>query len=185
LVNLTKKELRVSKFSPGDIVPNISTTTIAGKDVSIPDSEAKFVHLQFRRFVGCPVCLFHLQSLGLRANEIAAKGIHEVVFFHSSREEMLNFQAELPFDCIADPEKSMYRQFGVETSWLSPIHPAVLWPGLRKIFSTGRFHSEAENGIFGLPADFLIDPKGKILACHYGKHAYDNWDANKLLQLAI
>jgi peroxiredoxin len=172
------------KLKPGDTVQAISATTIHGKQVSIPDSATRYVHLQFRRFAGCPVCNFHLHTLSKRHADIDAAGVHEIAFFHSSRDEMLKYQAELPFDCVADPSKKFYRQFGVETSLLAPLHPAVLWAGLRGVLAAGKFYKKAENGILGLPADFLIDPNGKILASHYGAHAYDNWDADELLRMA-
>lgn len=41
-----------------------------------------------------------------------------------------------------------------------------------------------EGGRFGLPADFLIDCDGKVLAAKYGKHAYDQWSVDELLLLA-
>jgi peroxiredoxin len=97
---------------------------------------------------------------------------------------MLKYQAELPFDCVADPGKKVYRQFGVETSIFAPLHPAVFWAGMRHVLRTGRLYKKAENGILGLPADFLIDPSGRVVASHYGTHAYDNWDADTLLQIA-
>jgi peroxiredoxin len=171
------------KLRVGDVVPAVSATTIHGKPVTIPDREVRWVHLQFRRFAGCPVCNFHLRSLSLRNPEIQAKGIHEIVFFHSAREEMLRYQAELPFDCVADPTKSFYRRFGVETSLLAPFHPAVLWAGMRNFLATRRLYTRAENGILGLPADFLIEPDGRVAACRYGTHAYDNWGADELLRL--
>ena len=171
------------RLAPGDRVRTMTVDTIHAKSIVIPDSSARYVHLQFRRFAGCPVCNFHLHSLGRRRAEIEAAGIHEVVFFHSSGDEMLEYQAHLPFDCVADPDKIYYRQFGVETSFFAPLHPAVLWSGLRGILATGKFFRQAENGILGLPADFLIDARGQVLASHYGAHAYDNWDADELLRL--
>jgi hypothetical protein len=78
-----------------------------------------------------------------------------------------------------------YRQFGVETSFFAPLHPAVFWSGLRGVLTTGKFYKKAENGILGLPADFLIGPQGQVLASNYGVHAYDNWDADELLRLAV
>lgn len=173
------------KFHPGSTIPAISVNTIHGKEIAIPNPLARYVHLQFRRFAGCPVCNFHLHSLNKRRAEIEAAGIHEVVFFHSSRDEMLKYQAQLPFDCVADPGKKYYRQFAVETSVFAPLHPAVFWSGLRGILATGKFYKKAENGIQGLPADFLIDPQGNVIASHYGVHAYDNWDADELLRLAV
>ncbi|RJF99195.1 peroxiredoxin-like family protein [Noviherbaspirillum saxi] len=172
------------KLNSGDRVPNVSATTIHGKTVGIPDPASRYVHLQFRRFAGCPVCNFHLLGLRRRYSEIEAAGIHEIVVFHSSREEMLKYQAQLPFDCVADPTKKFYREFGVGTSRFAPLHPSVLWSGLRGILATGKFYNKAENGVFGLPADFLIAPDGTITASHYGKHADDNWGADELLRLA-
>lgn len=172
------------KLKPGHAIPSMALNTIQGKPVTVPDTAARYVHLQFRRFAGCPVCNFHLHSLSRRSADIEAAGIREVVFFHSSVQEMLNHQAQLPFDCIADPGKKYYRQFGVETSLLAALHPAVFWAGLRGFLSTGKLYKKAENGVLGLPADFLIGPQGQVKALHYGTHAYDNWDADELLRLA-
>ena len=172
------------KLKAGAVVPDLSLTSIHGKPVRIPNPSARYVHLQFRRFAGCPVCNFHLHSLNKRFADIQVAGVHEIAVFHSSREEKLKYQAQLPFDCIADPSKTLYRKFDVEASLLAPLHPAVLWAGFRGVLATGKFYKKAENGIFGLPADFLIGPGGEVLAAHYGTHAYDNWDADALLRLA-
>ena len=172
------------KLAAGDTAPAVSASTIQGAPVRVPDATTRYVHLQFRRFAGCPVCNFHLHSLAKRHADIEQAGIHEVVVFHSSRQEMLHYQDRLPFDCVADPEKQLYRRFGVETSWWALLHPSVLWAGFRGILATGKFYKRAENGVFGLPADFLIGPGGEIVAAHYGAHAYDNWGADELLRLA-
>jgi hypothetical protein len=172
------------KLEPGALVPALSLISIRGEPVAIPDPSERVVHLQFRRFAGCPVCNFHLLGLSRRVAEIEAACIREVAVFHSSREEMLKFQAQLPFACVADPGMALYRQFGVEASWLAPLHPSVLWAGFRGVLATRKLYKRAENGIRGLPADFLIAPSGQVLAAHYGRHAYDNWDADQLLRLA-
>ena len=41
-----------------------------------------------------------------------------------------------------------------------------------------------EGGVLGLPADFLINADGKIVASHYGRYAYDQWSVDELLALA-
>lgn len=171
------------RLSPGDTAPAMALDTIRGERLTVPDTARPFVHLQFRRFAGCPVCNFHLVSLARRRDDIEAAGIREVIFFHSSKDEMLKYQAQLPFDCVADPTKQHYRRFGVETSRLAVLHPRVFWSGLRWILATGRFYNKAENGISGLPADFLIDAHGRIVAAKYGLHADDHWDADELLGL--
>jgi hypothetical protein len=35
----------------------------------------------------------------------------------------------------------------------------------------------------GLPADFLIDPDGSVVAVHYGRHADDQWSVDQLLDI--
>ena len=39
-------------------------------------------------------------------------------------------------------------------------------------------------GLLGLPADFLIAPDGRLAALKYGKHAYDQWTVDELLEHA-
>jgi len=74
--------------------------------------------------------------------------------------------------------------FGVETSVRTLLNPRVFWSGLRWILVARRFYTRAENGILGLPADFLVDAQGRIVACKYGAHADDHWEVDELLQLA-
>jgi hypothetical protein len=38
------------------------------------------------------------------------------VIFHSSDAELLPYQGRFPFDVIGDPEKALYRRYGVESS---------------------------------------------------------------------
>lgn len=172
------------KLAPGDAAPAIAASTIHGRVLRVPDPLPRYVHLQFRRFAGCPVCNFHLLTMGRRHAEIAAAGIRQLVFFHSSREEMLKYQAQLPFDCVADPGKKYFKAFGVETSVKALLNPRVFWSGLRGVLAARRFYKKAENGILGLPADFLVDVHGRIVACKYGAHADDHWEVDELLQLA-
>ena len=84
---------------------------------SLPHPEDdRLVHLQFRRFAGCPVCDLHLHSFAWRHDELARAGIREVVVFHSTREDLLQYEADLPFAVVADADKRLYRDFGVESS---------------------------------------------------------------------
>ncbi len=169
---------------PGDPAPRIDTLTIQGHPVGVPDPDGRLVHLQFRRFAGCPVCNFHLMTMARRHAEVVAAGIRQVVFFHSGRDEMLAYQGRLPFDCVADPHKRHYRAWGVETSLAALLHPRVVLNGARWVLAARRFYRRAENGILGLPADFLIDRQGRIAASHYGRHADDQWCVDDLLSLA-
>ncbi|SDM65729.1 peroxiredoxin-like family protein [Allokutzneria albata] len=159
---------------------------VSGERVRVPDPD-RLVHLQFRRFAGCPVCNLHLQSVVRRHGEITAAGIREVVFFHSPADELREY--DLPFAVIADPEKRYYREYGVESSRRALLHPRTWGAILRGSALTvlGRFRppaSKQDGGRLGLPADFLLDRDGSVLASKHGEHAYDQWSVDELLALA-
>lgn len=172
------------KVNPGDTVPPMSLTNIHGATVTIPNKNSKWVHLQFRRFAGCPICNLHMQSVLKRHPEIKAAGIQEVVIFHSPKESLLPYQGKFPFDVVGDPDKVLYKQFGVEAS-IFAILDVRAWPAMFKGYNAkDKPTGEPEGGPLGLPADFLINSDGKVVARHYGKHAFDQWSVDQLLAVA-
>jgi peroxiredoxin len=170
----------------GDVVDRHDLVTIHGKPVPVPDPD-RLVHLQFRRYAGCPVCNLHMRSITARYDEIRAAGIGEVAVFRSTTETMLEFQGDLPFAAIADPELTLYAEFGVGrmpyTTALKPRSWRAAMRGLRQAPSLRGATGNGE-GYLGLPADFLISPDGRVLAANYGKYTDDHWSADELLGLA-
>lgn len=108
--------------------------SVTGERIRVPDPQ-HLVHLQFRRFAGCPISNLHLRSMVRRHDEITAAGIREVVFFHSPADELRPHTADLPFATIADPEKRYYREFGVE-SGLRALDPRAWGAAARGIAMT-------------------------------------------------
>ncbi len=158
---------------------------VRGNPIPVPDPESR-VHLQFRRFAGCPICNLHLRSFVQRHSEIQEAGIREVVFFHSGADELRPHVADLPFDVIADPDRRYYRRFGVESSPRAVLDPRAWGAILRGMTLTlaGRFRApelRQPGGRLGLPADFLIDTDGHVIAAKYGRHADDQWSVDELL----
>jgi hypothetical protein len=158
----------------------------------VPDPD-HLVHLQFRRFAGCPICNLHLRSLIRRAGEIDSAGIREVVVFHSPADELRAYGPEVPFALIADPDKRLYVEFGVQASPRALLDPRVYGPLIRAVTRSlvaivrGRERGPAakqEGGRLGLPADFLIAPDGMVIAQKFGRHAYDQWSVDELLERA-
>ena len=169
------------KFRKGDIVPVTIIESVAGEPIKVPDPE-RLVHLQFRRFVDCPICNTHLAEHRMHAREIGAAGIKEVIVFHSSARSIRSYQKDMPFVLVGDPKKALYKEFGVETS-LGFISLEALGACLRGI-AHGHFGLRLSGGPLGLPAEFLIAPSGQIKAAKYGTHAYDQWSVDQLIALA-
>ncbi|MFF9122618.1 peroxiredoxin-like family protein [Streptomyces sp. NPDC014889] len=181
-----------SPVRPCSTVRERRLTAVSGERVAVPDP-GRLIHLQFRRFAGCPVCNLHLRSVVRRHEEIEAAGVREVVVFHSPADELLPHTADLPFAVVADPDRRLYREFGVESSPRALLDPRAWWPILRAVVSglrevvRGREHLPATSphgGRLGLPADFLVAPDGRVLAAKYGEHAYDQWSVDELRELA-
>lgn len=182
----------MARLTAGDVVGPLELLALDGSLVTVP--AAGRVHLQFRRFAGCPICSLHLRNFADRHTEIAAAGISEVVFFHSAAEHLQGYQAALPFTVIPDPDRVYYRRFGVEKGIRALAHPsavaAAVRGGRRWMAHRGEpdWAGVGENDgttHLGLPADFLIEPDGTLLAVHYGSHADDQWSVDRLLELGV
>jgi len=144
------------KARVGDAFPRLELTASSGSPVAIPDPAGDFVHLQLR-----PA-------------------------------ELAKYEVELPFPLIADPERQLYQRFGVESrpgSLLSgrALRAAIAGQtaALAKRSTMRAFGPiKPSGGPFGLPADFLIAPDGRLAALKYGQHAYDQWTVDELLEHA-
>src|SRR5438067_7799564 len=103
------------KFKLGDIAPVTTLESVSGARIELPDPN-RLVHLQLRRFVDCPICNTHIAEMRKRAREIEAAGVKEVVVFHSSAKSIRSYQKDVPFALVGDPNKVLYKEFGVESS---------------------------------------------------------------------
>lgn len=181
-----------TRVSAGSFVRSCVLKDVAGRSIPIPQ-EGGLVHLQFRRFAGCPVCNLHLRSFARRDRELQATGISEVVLFHSPADELRPHTSDFPFAIVADPDKRLYAEFGVTASPRALLDPRAWFPILRAVafafvgLLTGTARMPASNphgGRLGLPADFLIAPDGRVIACKYGEHVDDHWSVDEVLALA-
>ena len=181
------------KAHVGDTFPTLELAAISGQRVTIPDPDGDYVHLQLRRFAGCPICNLHLRTIVTRHDEIRSHGIREVVVFHSTAKELAKHEAELPFPLIADPNRELYQRLGVERGAGSLLRGRALraaMAGEVAAFGSGTTKRgvlgpvKPTGGRFGLPADLLIARDGRVAAVKYGQHAYDQWTVDELLERA-
>lgn len=163
----------MTQFTAGDTVQRHDLVSIHGKPVRIPDPD-RLVHLQFRRYAGCPVCNLHIRSVAARHDEILAAGVREVAVFHSEPETMLSFQGALPFAAVADPGKKLYAEFGVGTmpyttalrprSWRAAARGLAGAPSLRGNRQQGPVVPGPAGGLPDRPGRH--DPRGEIRKVH-------------------
>jgi peroxiredoxin len=175
-------------LNTGDKVSARTLTTVEGAAVALPAADG-LVHLQFRRFAGCPICNLHMHEVASRHDEITTAGVTEVVVFHSSADRLRRYVDDLPFALVADPDRKLYREFGVHNSIRGVLNRNVasaVSRGMRQAASVRSLAGSlgpTENHL-SMPADFLIGPDGAVVARKYGEHADDQWSVDEMLRLA-
>lgn len=179
-VRTSMKEGR--RLRAGDKAPGIRARNVVGGEVITPGENESMTHVQFLRFAKCPACNLHLQTYFERADELRRAGIKEVVFFHSQKNLLVELQEKFPFDVIADPEKTFFSAYRVESSPWAILSP-LAWPTLLRGYMS-RPGGMPDSSPFGLPAEFLIGPEGTILMSHYGTHSSDQWSVDDVLRLS-
>lgn len=172
----------MGKISVGDRILPRQIRSVHNTFLDVPG--ANLVHLQFRRFASCPICNLHIHTFVERHLELVEQGITEVVVFHSTEEETLKHASKIPFALIADPEKRLYKEFGIESSLLSVLNPASWRAALKGLMKFAEVPYEKGQNLLGLPADFLVAPSGEVVACYYGEHADDHWEVDEVLYKA-
>jgi peroxiredoxin len=82
----------------------------------------------------------------------------------------------LPYVLLGDPDRAVYRLFGVDVSWRA----LLTFRGFFRIRmarlkgARPRLSDMLRDGIGGSPADFLVGRDGRLLRVHYGVHLADS-----------
>ncbi len=169
----------MTRVQLGEQIEPITLQTLAHGELALPTGG--FVHLQFRRFAGCPICNLHLRSFARSVERLHAAGVQPVAFFHSSFASMRGYQADLPFAVVPDVEKRWYRRFGVESGWSSVLHPRAFGRALSGLVRGLAHPLRGEGGLVGFPADVLLDGGGSVRGIKYGAHADDQWTVDDVI----
>ncbi|MEU6882327.1 peroxiredoxin-like family protein [Streptomyces sp. NPDC046712] len=181
--------MSTTRLTVGDRAPDLGCATLGGETLSPVGRPGRTVILKFYRFANCPLCNLHVREWVRRADEVRAAGLTTLAVFHSPVEALrsqLLKGAEIPFDVLADPEKRLFRAYGVEESLGGMFHGKVMSDNMRAMGAgyLGMMPFGHEGGIRGHPADFLIGPDGVVRMAHYGAHYADTLSVDAVLAAA-
>lgn len=160
----------------GENAPAFKITDLKGKKTEVPVA-GKWTFVSFHRFAACPFCVLRTHELIKASTSFSENNIEIISLWPSSEKNMKKFigSNNTPFSLIADPEKKIYKKYGVtKSSMLSLIklfiRPALLINTLKHMYINMKIDSRPDL----LPAEFLINPEGKITIAHYGQHYGDH-----------
>ncbi len=106
------------RIQPGQPAKNFTSQDILGKTVALPDYKGKQLMLSFYRYAACPLCNLRIHHLIQQHPLFVEKGLQLVAIFQSPRESILKYAGKqnAPFPVIADPQRILYRLYGIESS---------------------------------------------------------------------
>lgn len=165
------------RLEPGQAAKPFQVTDIAGNDISLETYRDKKLLLSFYRYAACPLCNLRVHNIIQQLPGLHEKGLHVLAFFESSKESILKHvgKQEAPFPVIPDPGLSVYKAYGVESSWPRFLMSMVIkMPTIIKAMFSGFPPGKLENKFAMLPADFLIGPDLKIERAYYGSNIGDH-----------
>ena len=172
------------RITTGSLAPDFSAESIGGRRVSLEQLRGRPLLLKFYRFATCPVCNLHMHRFIQEHDQVSNAGLTTVVFYHSPADKLAEAQDyATPFDLVADPEKTIFRAYGVERGLRGMVSGTVMreyMKALRAGFSPGLLTSDG--GITGNPADFIIDASGRVVFAHYGKHYADSLESSDAVE---
>ena len=160
----------------GEPAPGFSVEDLHGREVSIEAFRGRRLLLSFFRYAACPLCNLRTAFLIDAYPRLRSKGLKIAAVFESTRGRLLETVARqsIPFPVIPDPERRLYRTYGVTPSLLGTVRGAFRVRALREAFRRGFHIGRADGAATQLPAEFLIGPDSVIERAYYGRDIGDH-----------
>jgi thioredoxin-dependent peroxiredoxin len=164
------------RLQEGDQAPGFSIRDLNGRDVTLTEYRDRKLLFAFFRYGACPLCNLRMTFLIDAYPRWQEQGLDVIAVFESPAERLLETVAsqQIPFPVIPDPERTLYKKYGVTASWLGYLVGAFRFRAFRDAFKRGFHIGKGEGAITQLPAEFLIGPDLKIEHAYYGKDIGDH-----------
>lgn len=153
-------------LSAGDRAPDFSARDTTGETLAL-SSLSNPVALVFLRYLGCPICRDATSQLSERYLEMASRGVDLWVFVPTRDAATREYrqQQKLPFRLFSDPERQLYRLFGVDedrflSGTLRALSSQSLLTAARLTLKHG--HGLPEGSERQRMGAFLIDDEGIV-----------------------
>ena len=157
--------------------PSFWARDTQGKLFDTNTPREKPLMLAFFRYASCPLCNLRVHEL-IKHYEQFKEKIEIVLIFQSPKEKIAQYvgRQDIPYRILPDPDKRLYRLYGVESSWIGFAKAWTL--EIKRVFEAviknGYLPGTVEGEIHRIPADFIINKENKILKAFYGKDIGDH-----------
>lgn len=167
---MSSSRLQVNQLAPQFVVLDLDRRSVA-----MPALNGRKTLLSFYRYVTCPLC--NLRVARLMQEQASLESLDVVAVFESTAANLRAYLPPkgVPMQIVADPEGSLFRLYGVERSWLAAMLGMMRLPTMMQaLFRKDLRMGPVDGAVNRVPADFLIDELGAIVAVHYGTDIADH-----------
>jgi len=168
----------------GDMAPDFFEKDLLGRVIKLHDYRGRWLLLSFYRYASCPLCNLRIHTLSQRYKVWQTQGLDMLAVFQSPAEKMQQYvgKQQAPFPLIPDPEQRLYVLYGVKCNWAGFLKAWVTrLPDIgRSVLGRGFLPGSVEGGIHRIPADFVIDPQGRIAEAYYGHDIGDHLPVERI-----
>ncbi|MHB9018248.1 MAG: peroxiredoxin family protein [Burkholderiales bacterium] len=174
------------------MAPDFSGYDMLNRPIRLCDYRGHWLMLSFYRYASCPLCNLRVHDLSRRYMAWQSQGLQMLAVFQSPPDKLRQYtgRQETPFPLMPDPEQRLYTKYRVKNSWAGFLKAWLTrLPEIgRSVFGHRFFPGSVEGGIHRIPADFIINPEGRIVIAYYGRDIGDHLPVNqidRLLQQAL
>lgn len=180
------------KLSKGTKAPDFEMHDINGNLICLSDYRGSKIVLGFFRNVNCPFCNMRVHELMKMKETFDQHNTQLIIFFESDSKVIArsSFHQQIsPIPLIGDPEKKVYKQWGVENSMMKTIK-TMFSSANRQAMKEGEQldlpkEKDTAASVTLIPADFLIDEDLMIHQAYYGSHLNDHIGLQEIRGFAI
>jgi peroxiredoxin len=166
-----------TRLTAGQPAPEFAAMDSRRHTLELAQLRGRPVMLSFYRYASCPRCNLRIHQLLAEWPRWREQGLAMVAVFESPAERLHRYldRHHAPFPLVPDPERRLYRLYGVASSWRGFF---IGMTHLREVLSAVVGHGFLPGAMDGewamLPADFLIAPDLTVADAYYGKHIGDH-----------
>jgi peroxiredoxin len=155
------------------LAPVFQEEDLFGTLIDLHHYRGRSVLLSFYRNAACALCNLQVKKLIGQYAHYQKQGLDLIGVFEAPRENMLQYvgQKDAPFPLISDPEGHLYALYGIEVSEEKVKQTMATAFGQQRIQEAANagfaLTPEPGSNFHRIPADFLINPEGKIHTAFY------------------
>lgn len=174
------------RLKRGDVAPHFCVRDVRDRRIDLSDYVGRWLLFSLYRYASCPLCNLRVHTLSQRYEAWRERGLDAIGVFQSPAEKMLQYvgKRQAPFPLIPDPDQRLYALYGAQSSWRGFLKGwATRLPEIgQSVLNQGFLPGSVEGGLHRIPADFLIDPQGRIVEAYYGRDIGDHFPIERIEQ---